>query len=598
MANEKEEYVWSYKRIQLLLQRYEERIVNSIPLLEYANLYESLKAIEFHKKDSHSALTYCKACAKVITEYFSQNCFELKRSRDTEAMALRCALTHFLIVLRCFDEENSKCVIIFDNIERFIGIDEIFNRELTDFLNDMRGFCDNYRDEYIDIEVNSNRFSQKYQFIVSMRNTTVRNHTPAESADFKRHTIDLSSWFEIGEIIHAKLSWYKNKGIKVTDEVIQKHLERILSDSGPTRDQFLRGIRPKLDLFFNYNKRLIVSFLTEAFENPMASHYLNTIEEFSNIRPMDGYAAARVRFGYRSIVWRSALDWLRKGELFQKEIFREYKTIDGQISDTNYVWKLLVVLHRFSRDNGGKETESRGTEMYMPFLDLIGKVYNEQYNFALRFYEDGFYEERERMARLLFYMNYYNREENNWFQFIDIQYNVDGANRRSFKTWEDLWNIFMETKSNPQALRIRITTAGKAYLGYVATTFEFVSCLLGKLPLLCCLPTEEELKKYNPEEQKCYKIIYDTLSVMKKYILDLQLQADNKNLLYQRTADLEGQSYEERIVKSTYGYLTSFIDCLIRLVVVTDEVAQKTKDELARLIISEVENLWDCYLTK
>ena len=324
--------------------------------------------------------------------------------------------------------------------------------------------------------------------------------------------------------------------------------------------------------------------------------YLESADFFyKNVRD-DGVIARCARFGYRSVIWRSVLDWLRKGDLFQKEILGEYATSAGRISATNYVWRILIVLHRFSIAHGSRETESRGTEQYMPFLDLFQKVYNEHEDFPSRFYEEGFSDERVRMARLLHYMNYYNRSDNNWFQFIDIQYNVNQANRKSFERWEVLYDLFFEARTAPEMLKIRITTAGKAYLGYVAPSFEFVSCMSGKLPLLCCLPTEEELENYKAEDQKCLQIIRSTSQGIRDYILDLQPQISNPNLLYHRNADVIGVPYAERIVNSAFGYLSHFTDCISRLVTVTSESAQDTKDDLIRLIISEAKDLWSAYL--
>lgn len=324
----------------------------------------------------------------------------------------------------------------------------------------MRNFCDNYQNEYEITETNTNRFAENYQFIASMRNTTVRNHLPMENEDFTRHSMDLSSWFAIGDIVYAKLNWYKRHNIEVLDKTAQTHLEYILKDDGFSGDKKLHGLRPKLDLIFNYNKRLITSFLTEELlANPSKSQtfYMESANFFYNLCG-DKSNAGCAKFGYRSVIWRSVLDWLRKGELLQKEILTKYKTSAGRISATNYVWRILVVLHRFSVANGGKETESRGTERYMPFLDLIQKVYNENNDFSARFYEEGFSDERMRMAQLLFCLNYFN----NWFHFIDIQYNVDNANRKNLETWEVLHNLFFEARDNPEMLRIRITTAGKA----------------------------------------------------------------------------------------------------------------------------------------
>ena len=581
------------KKFQELLHRYNSLIVDEFPLESYVELYENLSKIPLQENSHHGDVNYCRACANVFTKYFTEKCFGQQRNRDSEATGLKCALTQLLIIFRCFGEQGRKELVVFDNIERFIGLDEIYNKELTNFLGDMRNFCDNYKNKYQSAETNVDLFAKNYQFIISMRNTTVRNHIPAEYNDFTRHSIDLSNWFSIGDIIHAKLDWYARHEITVLDEIAKKHLEYILSDESPT------GLSPRLDLFFNYNKRLITSFLTEeALVEPVENqmHYLIFADYFYDKLSEPRDIAACSRFGYRSVIWRSVLDWLRKGDLFKKEILEKYETPEGRISEINFIWRILSVLHYFSVAYDGRGRECRGATHYMPFLDLIQKVYNESDDFATRFYEQGFNDERERMARLLFFLNYYNRDENSWFQFIDIQYNVEQANRKNLDSWSVLYKLFFETRDSPEKLGIRITATGKAYLNYVAPTFEFVSCMTKKMPLLCCMPTEEELVKYKARDQRCMQIIFSTLQKIQAHILDLQPYTENLKMLYYQANDTLRQSYTERIVKSTYGYLSNFVDCISRLVTVTSEKAKETKKELTQLIATEADNLWNNYL--
>lgn len=594
------------KQIQLLLQRYEERIVDALPLDEYNELYRRLQKVDFDPNNPHGNLEYCRECAKIIKQYITDY-FVRHRNRDNEKDLLRSAITHLLIIIRCFDKQSKKHIIVFDNIERFIGSDEIYNEELTNFLNDIRSFFDDFRIEFMNRESNINRFAEKFQFLVSMRNTTVRNHIPAESIDFKRHTIDVSSWFPIAQIIHAKMNWYERNHIAVIDKTTSQHLEYILADTSPSQDQVLRGLGNKLDFLFNYNKRLIVSYLTDVLEDSSQPYYLTAANSFYDMRNAQGPIAACVRFSYRAVIWRTALDWLRKDTLFQEGIFAEDEDKNEDeiksredvdpVPGINYIWKILVVLHHFSLVNGGDELESHGTDKYMPFLDLIKKVYNESGNFLTRFYEKEFSKERTRMIKLLYYLNSYNREKNHWFQFIDVQYNVDSANRKRIDTLDRFSNIFFEAKDNPQELRIRITTAGKAYLGYVATSFEFISCMLGNRPLLCCLPSEKDLQDYTLNKQPCVIIIRKTLKEMRKYISDMQLQGKNSNLLYYRAVGSESETYVERLVKSTFGYLTNFVDCVIRIVNVSEEATEKKKN-LVKLITSEAVKLWETYLPK
>ena len=597
-ADGNNDHAKSRENLQFLLRRYEERIADWTPVKEYAALYEQLQTVSYQKGDLRSDRTYCEDCASIFTEYFTAHCTGLQRDRDTEAQALDCALAHLLIVLKCMrDESGKKVVIAFDNIERFIGADEIYNKELTDFLHDMRGICDTYRNMYMNEASNINRFSRKYQFIVSMRNTTVRNHTPAESTDFKRHAIDLSSWFSIDEIFQAKLNWYKSKDISVIAEHAQNHIQFILEDFGAGSNGVLRGLRPKLDLIFNHDKRNIITILTDLFDSEHPTRHISTIDHFYSL--MKTYTAmgnkgkdlaACARLAYRSIVWRCILERLHHGALINNIIYN-HTTQNGEIADMNYIWKILTVLHNHSLANGGRETEVSGTERYMPFLDLFKNIYNEHGDIETRFYEDDYAGERDRLSRLLFYMNSYDIEKNNLFQFIDIQYNVDHANRVHLNNNEDLRELFMRAKNEAEKPKIRITTAGKAYLGYVAPSFEFISCIANKVPLLAYLPTEEELRTRSVSEQRCMPVIDDTLDEMNRYIEDVQPQTSHMQLLYRRTAGEKGLTFAERMNNSAFGCLVNFCDCIRRLVPVSDETAKNTKEELIRQISKKANDL-------
>lgn len=149
------------KKLQELLRRYDTVIAGEFPLAKYAELYENLSKVPLQGNSRHKDIDYCRACANVITKYFEEKCFGQRRNRDTEAAGLSCALTQLLIVFRCFRDEYRKELIVFDNIERFIGTDEIYNKELTDFLGDMRYFCDNNQIEYQIAETNIKSFRSK-----------------------------------------------------------------------------------------------------------------------------------------------------------------------------------------------------------------------------------------------------------------------------------------------------------------------------------------------------------------------------------------------------------------------------------------------------
>ena len=95
--------------------------------------------------------------------------------------------------------------------------------------------------------------------------------------------------------------------------------------------------------------------------------------------------------------------------------------------------------------------------------------------------------------------------------------------------------------------------------------------------------------------QMCIGVACDEKHTMELFIADFKSSINNPNLLYRRTADARGQSYMEGLIKSTYGYLVNFADCVMRLVKVTSKTTDRLKRELAGEITNEAEMLRSRY---
>ncbi len=74
----------------------------------------------------------------------------------------------------------------------------------------------------------------------------------------------MSEWFSIGEIIVNKIKWFEKNGYTVENA---DEFQYIMDDFGIANEGIVRGLRPKLNLIFNYNKRLTVEFLAEILES-------------------------------------------------------------------------------------------------------------------------------------------------------------------------------------------------------------------------------------------------------------------------------------------------------------------------------------------
>ena len=141
-----------------------------------------------------------------------------------------------------------------------------------------------------------------------------------------------------------------------------------------------------------------------------------------------GSSAQLARFAYRSIIWRLTLNKLREGGLFTN-IFASNSSPESQNIEIEYVRKLLIILSNYSLANG---------KSYMPFSELMESFFNREERLVTWFYDNNFALKRKLVARALYHMNYYNRRDNNWFQFLDIQYNVDAYNGKRLTSFDSL----------------------------------------------------------------------------------------------------------------------------------------------------------------
>lgn len=559
----------TFEQIQILLQSYRTKILPMEPLDEYGVLYRSLNAIEVPEVDEKRE--YCRECARLFASYFMKNC----SMNDDLSDALECAITHYMIILRCFKgTTRKKTIIVIDNIERFIGVHEIFSNELIKFLRHLRRIVDNYEKDFFHKEENRNLFAENFQFIISMRNTSARGFTPKQNADFFEGSVDLSEWFSIGEIINNKIEWFENNGYTIENDDRFKY---IMNDFGIAEEGIVRGLRPKLNLIFNFNKRLTVEFLSEILESTINKEKLNIADELRLKRLRTSSTnGGLASFAYRSVIWRLLMDKLNQGGMF-RYIFSKKNSAEESSLDMDYIRNILTILSNYTLENG---------EQYMPLESMVTNLYHLTDSPATWFDNWTWAVERKKNAQLLFYMNYYNRRENNWFQFIDIQCNDASYDKVHFEKWEDILEM-IETKNKfDRKIGVRITNAGKAYIGYIAQTFEFISCLEDiSMPLLCTLPTEQDLLNAEISKLPCIQIIEKVSQRVSSYIKD-----DDVNIKYEYGNPLREYSYTNRLINSHIGYLDNFIACVENSIKSEDEKIQRKKGELIAKIKSITDN--------
>ncbi|MBE7065562.1 MAG: hypothetical protein E7384_07125 [Ruminococcaceae bacterium] len=443
-------------------------------------------------------------------------------------------------------------------------------------MTELRKIHDHFHRHYIQPNNNQSVFAKHFQFIIAMRHTTTRMFTPQQNADFVGHSLNLSDWFSLDKIVEIREKWLIDNNFFDNED---KRLVTILSDKGIS-GPILRGLRLKLNLLFNNNKRLILDFL------------LSTLCDVGNadiIEYAEGYLTNEnlpynmQKYAYRSIIWRLVLDKLLDDELFknfhsQFDGFEKYSALD-------YMRKILIILSNYALEH---------EYGYVSLTDLLKKLYPDKDNVSNWLCSTGCINERQKICHLLYFMNYYCRRDNNWFQFIDIQCNTEILNAIHIDS-PSIFVELLEKGFSTNDFKIQITTSGKAYLGYVVQTFEFISSVYkNNPPLLSVIPTEEEVMLCNRiENMDCYRIIKGV--VEKSITICKEINESfktNHEISYYKDLDKKPVSYANAIAESHTGYIDNFCNCLNKLY--SNNKDKTFKKNLTTLVI-QIQRLRNLY---
>lgn len=459
----------------------------------------------------------------------------------------------YIYYVTCIGDMD-RHMIAFDNFERFIGTDEIFNFQLTEFVSKLRSIQKTiYRNNKL-----------QYQILIFMRNTSVRMFTSMQVTEFFPHTIDLSDWFDASIVLKKKIEWYHSKNIDIP---IADILLDIFNDMGVCGDS-LRGLHFKISMLFNYNKRLVIRFLVDIVTNPVNKNYVKKYKYFWE--ECDKLKPSLNKFAARSIIYRLILNSLRKDGLFIYIIEQSSSTQNGsnEFNSLGCARKILSVLYEHHL-----RSAHNAESAYMDLSSLISRIFTSKGNSMELLLEGGNRERLDAVSQVLYHMNYYDGRKENWLQFIDIQYNITDEDNVIINDYPKLKECIQH---NYQNIKIRITNAGIAYMFYVVNSFEFFACKsINKKPctvyfgtadippLLCSIPSEDEIKGKEISTLACVK----SISVVSTEALSCiqRLNKSDNPIPFQAKLNGNYRSHQERIVNAHKGFIDNFVECLILL---------------------------------
>lgn len=542
-------------RVKTILQAYNNSDYSYVDhSQEIINLLNNLQAI--NKETDSQTVEYI---AKKSLLSFSDEVFTLEEIETIFTILLE--MFQYIQFLLC---PSCKHIIVFDNIERYIGTDEIYDNQVIDFMRILRNYTDRYNNLIGEL------YAKTFQFIVALRDTTLRMFTPQQIADFMPHKIDLSEWFPIDKIINLKRNWYETHPelLSESEKTTLARLTVILDDKGKT-GEIMRGLRLKLSMLFNNNKRLLLDFVIPLLEKEENKELLYKADNY--LRD-ESIPVSYRKFSFRSIVWRIVCDNLRADALFQsiRDSSKE-NSFQGSLSALNYIRRILTILSNYNILHPGTS---------MAFYDMLRQLYNTEDNIEKWLYDTQRESERRKIGYVLYLLSYCNRHDNHWFRFVNISCRNEEINKNHIVQPQDFEKQVLKEEITKD-LYLQITSGGIAYLGFIVQSFEQYSSFFYQYPpLLSVVPSNDDLMNNQAEELLCYKIVKDVCLTDGKIIRKINKECEkNPEIRYLKGSGSDGILYIDRIKNAHNGYIGNFRNIMEKKYMnCSPEIVQKVKE--------------------
>ncbi len=491
-------------------------------------LFTDLDVALQNSSETHFKLS-CE-CANITRNYFST--LENKNQGDYKSK-FRDALDVLLRLYSCIEPVKNH-IVVFDNIERFVSHDEIYNKDLDDIRRDMKSYSDG-------ISLRANIYMTQFKFIIVMRSCSVRLcGAKQQSADELPSDVNLTDWFNMNDIIERKQKWYANHGVNDPNMTL---LLQILCDLRICKDHELTGLQLFINPLFNGNKRLMIEFIGNVIEKNCYQEYLRQYQRLWQEN------TSISRFGARSIVRGTIYQELdSRDNLFQNLLLysQDYQKTGNITYGLGYVRKILTILYNYQLRDLTLET-------------IIAEICHINSD-VQQYWNDLSDVTKESISEVLYYMNSYNRRINDWIQFIDLQI----VNRSSNVVVRDKKTLKKLMDQGLQDLCIQIMPAGKTYIRYIVPSFEYFAYRFNKYqaknyqPLFCLIPTKEELDQTSDiSKLPCIQIINYVKDNAIKCARNIMNNGDIHLFLHDQEP---AKKHIQRIKALHQGYIDKFVE--------------------------------------
>jgi hypothetical protein len=410
--------------------------------------------------------TFCTKMYNEIIAYCSDNNDKIKADETIKNL-----LELIVVVLTCnhptekIESEDFGNILFFDNIENFIGTHQVYNEDINTISEIFHKFIDSMAGLFNKLGSRGLQFSRHFKFILAIRDTTEKMihdvHLHGQDGD-SLVQLNISTWFSLDEIAKKKISYFKKKGIEaslpITDAILTMFNDHTSRKS---------GLRDILSMMYNHNKRRIVSYLSEIWDQhpDCSKDYCNLWKIALDYEKQNNPLAAAYKNAARQMILRLLLDLIEKCNYFEK-----IRALDG----LGLARKLIINLHRHDPLNDMEDDlENLG---YIGFYTLLKPLLDNPYD------DDStkvdYRETIDEIAEILCTMNSPNKKKTNWCQLVEIKFNQSSFDERELSN--KLLECYKNKCDQSKNYAIKITEAGRYFLEGIVPIFEYFSCRYNK----------------------------------------------------------------------------------------------------------------------
>lgn len=332
--------------------------------------------------------------------------------------------------------DNLDCIDEYNELSEFISCIDAFTVELSEVFENFRLYRNN--------DINDT-FVSKIKIFIAMRETTKANLPSSHFSDAFRSIYtnkDMTEWYDKGEIIRNRIS-----------KLLEYDRNRILNEKQHTQLRLVMKVTDDI-----YTRNVIYPLFNNNYRSAvdMLVHIVNTqtqqIEEYFKLM---SYNQPKYKHGARGILLKCIFDELNKGDGSEESCFRRIGVLDLLDRKNNSVSICRLILSYLSHYT---ETKCDSGKNSITLKDIINA------------FTDVF--PGKEVIKILCEM--FALRDSKWSHLVSF-------NQIKYKNVKQKPESHIDVKAlDPDQTMIHYSCAGKIYIEYVATHFEFFTARVFK----------------------------------------------------------------------------------------------------------------------